>query len=66
MIEIGFQRPRYLECDYETLTEKYGKFTAQPFERGFGITIGNSLRRILLSSISGAAITNVRIQNVLH
>jgi DNA-directed RNA polymerase subunit alpha len=66
MIEIGFQRPRYLECDYETLTEKYGKFTAQPFERGFGITIGNALRRILLSSISGAAITNVRIQNVLH
>ena len=66
MIEIGFQKPRYLECDYETLTEKYGKFTAQPFERGFGITIGNSLRRILLSSISGAAITNVRIQNVLH
>jgi DNA-directed RNA polymerase subunit alpha len=66
MIETGFQRPRYLECDYETLTEKYGKFTAQPFERGFGVTIGNALRRILLSSISGAAITNVRIQNVLH
>ncbi|MEE9503234.1 MAG: DNA-directed RNA polymerase subunit alpha, partial [Candidatus Aminicenantaceae bacterium] len=66
MIETGFQRPRYLECDYETLTEKYGKFTAQPFERGFGVTIGNSLRRILLSSVSGAAITNVRIQTVLH
>jgi len=66
MIETGFQRPKYLECDYETLTEKYGKFTAQPFERGFGITIGNSLRRILLSSITGAAITNVRIQGVLH
>lgn len=66
MIEKGFQRPRYLECDYETLTEKYGKFSAQPFERGFGITIGNSLRRILLSSITGAAITNVRIQGVLH
>jgi len=66
MIETGFQRPRYLECDYESLTEKYGKFSAQPFERGFGITIGNSLRRILLSSITGAAITNVRIQGVLH
>ena len=66
MIQIGFQKPRYLECDYETLTEKYGKFTAQPFERGFGITIGNALRRILLSSITGAAITNIRIQGVLH
>jgi DNA-directed RNA polymerase subunit alpha len=66
MIETGFQRPRYLECDYESLTESYGKFSAQPFERGFGITIGNSLRRILLSSITGAAITNVRIQGVLH
>jgi DNA-directed RNA polymerase subunit alpha len=66
MIQIGFQKPRYLECDYETLTETYGKFTAQPFERGFGITIGNALRRILLSSITGAAITNIRIQGVLH
>ncbi len=66
MIETGFQRPRYLECDYESLTESYGKFSAQPFERGFGVTIGNSLRRILLSSITGAAITNVRIQSVLH
>jgi len=66
MIETGFQRPRYLECDYESLTKKYGKFSAQPFERGFGVTIGNSLRRILLSSITGAAITNVRIQGVLH
>jgi len=66
MIETGFQRPRYLECDYETLTDKYGKFSAQPFERGYGITIGNSLRRILLSSIKGAAITNIRIQGVLH
>lgn len=66
MIETGFQRPRYLECDYETLTDKYGSFSAQPFERGFGITIGNSLRRILLSSVTGAAITNIRIQGVLH
>ncbi|MDH4218588.1 MAG: DNA-directed RNA polymerase subunit alpha [Candidatus Aminicenantes bacterium] len=66
MIETGFQRPKYLECDYATLTETYGKFSAQPFERGYGITIGNALRRILLSSITGAAITNVRIHGVLH
>ncbi|MGB2763137.1 MAG: DNA-directed RNA polymerase subunit alpha [Candidatus Aminicenantaceae bacterium] len=66
MIEIGFQRPKYLECDYETLTDTYGRFTAQPFERGYGVTIGNALRRILLSSITGAAITAVRIQKVLH
>ncbi len=66
MTAIGFQRPRYLECNYETLTDEYGSFSAQPFERGYGITIGNSLRRILLSSIPGAAITNIRIQGVLH
>lgn len=66
MTELGFQRPRYLECDYETLTDTYGRFQAQPFERGYGITIGNSLRRILLSSITGAAITAVRISGVLH
>lgn len=66
MTDLGFQRPRYLECNYDSLTSKYGSFSAQPFERGFGITIGNSLRRILLSSIPGAAITNIRIQGVLH
>jgi len=66
MIETGFQRPRFLECDYDTLKADYGRFTAQPFERGFGVTIGNALRRILLSSITGAAITNIRIQGVLH
>jgi len=66
MTEIGFQRPKYLECDYETLTNTYGRFTAQPFERGFGVTVGNALRRILLSSVKGAAITAVRIQGVLH
>jgi DNA-directed RNA polymerase subunit alpha len=64
--ERGFQRPKYLECDYETLTETYGRFSAQPFERGYGITVGNALRRILLSSITGAAITAIRIQGVLH
>lgn len=66
MSEIGFQRPKFLDCDYETLTPTYGRFTAQPFERGFGITVGNALRRILLSSIKGAAMTGVRIQGVLH
>ena len=66
MTELGFQRPKYLECDYETLTEKYGRFWAQPFERGYAVTVGNSLRRILLSSIPGAAITGVRIHGVLH
>jgi DNA-directed RNA polymerase subunit alpha len=66
MTESGFQRPKYLECDFETLTEKYGRFQAQPFERGYGVTVGNALRRILLSSITGAAITAVRIEGVLH
>ncbi len=66
MIETVFQRPKYLECDYESLTATYGRFTAQPFERGFGVTVGNALRRVLLSSIKGAAITAVRIQGVLH
>jgi DNA-directed RNA polymerase subunit alpha len=66
MTEIGFQRPKHLECDFETLTNLYGKFLAQPFERGYGVTIGNALRRILVSSIQGAAITNIRIQGVLH
>jgi len=66
MTQTGFQRPRFLECDYETYTDKYGSFAAQPFERGYGITMGNSLRRILLSSIKGVAITNIRIQGVLH
>jgi len=66
MSEASFQRPKYLECDFETLTEKYGRFQAQPFERGYGVTVGNALRRILLSSITGAAITAVRIQGVLH
>jgi DNA-directed RNA polymerase subunit alpha len=62
----GFQKPKRLACDLETLTDRFGHFYAQPFERGFGTTIGNSLRRILLSSIEGAAITAVRIEGVLH
>jgi DNA-directed RNA polymerase subunit alpha len=59
-------RPKRLEVEKETLTPLYGKFTAEPFERGFGITIGNSLRRILLSSLQGAAIISVKIDGVLH
>ncbi len=59
-------RPKRLEVEKETLTPFYGKFIAEPLERGFGITIGNSLRRVLLSSIQGAAITSVKIDGVLH
>jgi len=59
-------RPKRLEVETETLTPFYGKFIAEPFERGFGITIGNSLRRILLSSLQGAAIVSVKIDGVLH
>ena len=55
----AFQKPKRLICDLETATPTYGQFYAQPFERGFGTTIGNALRRVLLSSIEGAAITAV-------
>jgi DNA-directed RNA polymerase subunit alpha len=62
----AFQKPKRLICDLETLSSTYGHFYAQPFERGFGTTIGNALRRVLLSSIEGAAITAVKIEGVLH
>ncbi len=62
----GFQKPKRLEVDKKTLTAGYGCFSALPFERGYGTTIGNSLRRILLSSIEGSAITALRIDGVLH
>src|SRR5271167_3368893 len=62
----GFQKPKRLVANTESLTDRYGQFTAQPFQRGFGTTIGNSLRRVLLSSIEGAAITAVRIEGVDH
>src|SRR5688572_13577262 len=61
-----FQKPKKLDYDAETLTANYGRFVAQPFERGFGTTIGNALRRVLLSSIEGAAVTAVRVEGVLH
>lgn len=66
MLWRGFQKPKRLACNLESLTATYGEFSAQPFERGFGTTIGNALRRILLSSIEGAAITAVKIEGVLH
>ncbi len=66
MLWKGFQKPKRLAFDSESLTDKYGHFWAQPFERGFGTTIGNALRRVLLSSIEGAAITAVKIEGVLH
>jgi DNA-directed RNA polymerase subunit alpha len=66
MLWKGFQRPKRLECDTNTLTPTYGLFFAQPFERGFGTTIGNALRRVLLSAIEGASVTAVRIEGVLH
>src|SRR5262249_24404100 len=62
----GFQKPKRLICELETLSPTYGHFYSQPFERGFGTTIGNALRRVLLSSIEGAAITAVKIEGVLH
>jgi len=66
MLWKGFQKPKRLACNLDTLTDKYGQFNAQPFERGFGTTIGNSLRRVLLSAVEGAAITAVKIEAVLH
>ncbi len=66
MLWKGFQRPKRLEFERETLTDRFGRFYAQPFERGFGTTIGNALRRVLLSSIEGAAITAVKIDGVQH
>src|SRR5450631_4124012 len=59
-------RPRVIHLESDTLTDFYGKFTCEPLERGFGITLGNSLRRILLSSLQGAAITAIRIDGALH
>ena len=61
-----FEVPKKLEVDQSTLTPYYGKFYAEPFERGFGTTIGNSLRRVLYSSIEGAAITSIKINGVVH
>lgn len=59
-------KPKALDVDKESLTPTYGKFVARPLERGFGITLGNALRRVMLSSLQGAAITAVKIESVLH
>ncbi len=58
-------RPRRIEVD-EDLTDSYGRFECAPLERGFGLTLGNALRRVLLSSLQGSALTNVRVANVMH
>lgn len=64
--KIGFQLPDAVRLDEETLTDTYGKLIAEPLERGFGTTLGNALRRVLLSSIEGAAVTAVKIPGALH
>lgn len=61
-----FEMPKKLVCDEDSLTDTYGKFVAEPFERGYGMTIGNGLRRVLISSIEGAAVTSIKIDGVLH
>src|SRR5438270_5013136 len=62
----GLELPNRVTSDRDTLTDTYGKFSVEPFERGFGVTVGNSLRRILLSSLEGSAVTRVKIQGVQH
>jgi len=62
----GLELPSQVNCDTQTLTEDYGKFFAEPFERGFGTTIGNGLRRILLSSLEGSAVTQIKVHNAQH
>jgi DNA-directed RNA polymerase subunit alpha len=62
----GLELPSTVQCDTTTLTATYGKFVAEPFERGFGNTIGNSLRRVLLSSLEGSAVTQIKIRGAQH
>src|SRR5436190_19008633 len=62
----GLELPSLVTCEKQTLTANYGKFVAEPFERGFGVTIGNSLRRILLSSLEGSSVTQVKIKGAQH
>jgi DNA-directed RNA polymerase subunit alpha len=66
MMLDNFQRPKRIEIDQSSLSDTYGRFIAEPFERGLGVTIGNALRRILLSSLTGAAVTAVKVQGVFH
>ncbi len=62
----GLELPSQVTCETATLTPTYGKFVAEPFERGFGVTIGNSLRRIMLSSLEGSAITRIKLHSAQH
>ncbi|MFM7846821.1 MAG: DNA-directed RNA polymerase subunit alpha [Planctomycetota bacterium] len=62
----GLELPSVVNCDSASLTANYGKFTAEPFERGFGTTVGNSLRRVLLSSLEGSAVTQIKIRGAQH
>ena len=62
----SFEIPKKLECDEESLTVFYGRFVAEPFERGYGMTVGNSLRRVLLSSLEGTAVTSIKIEGAAH
>lgn len=66
MSYIGLQKPKKIESDPASLTDIYGEFVVEPFERGFAVTIGNSLRRILLSGLEGVAVTSVKLDNALH
>jgi len=62
----GLELPSRVNCDKASLTPTYGKFIAEPFQRGFGVTVGNSLRRILLSSLEGSAVTQIKVHNAQH
>src|ERR1051325_1687735 len=62
----GLELPSLVTCDAKTLSPTYGKFVAEPFERGFGVTVGNGLRQILLSSLEGSAITQIKVQGAQH
>ena len=62
----SFQKPKRIETDRSSLSDDYGRFVAEPFERGFGVTIGHALRRVLLSSLTGTAVTALKIQGVYH
>ena len=62
----GLELPSVVTCEKDTLSATYGKFVAEPFERGFGITVGNSLRRIMLSSLEGSAVTQIKVRGAQH
>ena len=65
-ISAGPEQWQKIKTEKNTLTNTYGKFILQPLERGYGVTVGNALRRVLLTSLPGAAITNVKVEGVLH